>query len=333
MWSPYRVETREDEAHLAETPDGCRVGLARYLPAAGGRRRHPVLLVHGLAACRVSFDLAPEVSLARALADAGWDTWSVELRGHGRACGPRSYGFDDHLERDVPAALARVREATGAPLVHAVGHSMGGILVLAHLARGARDLVSAAVIGSALDYSASASDFHHWVRLSALATVLPAVPLGALAALAAPLLARAPGPLGNVSPIERFMVWPSNVDPRLLRRLHGVAFHRVPTPVLAQLATAFRPGGLRSKDGSLVYLDGLRGVSTPVLSLVGDRDRQCHESAARRTMDVVRRGTVVQLGRAAGHGDHYGHFDPIIGRRARDEVWPHLLRWLAEHDA
>lgn len=327
----YPVDTREDEAHLAATPDGCRVALARYRPR-GAAREAPVVLVHGLAACRVSFDLAPEVSLARALADAGWDTWSVELRGHGRARGPRAYGFDDHLERDLPAALAAVQAATGAPRVHAIGHSMGGILVLAHLARGGDDLASAAVIGSALDYSGSASDFHRWVRASALGRVLPAVPLGALASLAAPLLARAPGPLGNLAPIERFMVWPSNVDPRLVRRLHAAAFHSVPTAVLLQLATAFSLGGLRSKDGAVRYLDGLARTSTPVLALIGDRDRQCHEAAVRRTIAVAR-GEVVVLGRDAGHGDHYGHFDPIIGRRARDEVWPHLLRWLEARDA
>lgn len=322
-----RVETGEDEAHLALTDDGWRVALARYRPR-GAARRAPVLLVHGLAACRVTFDLGPSVSLARRLASLGWDVWSLELRGHGRSYGgPWGHALDDHLVRDLPAALGAVREATGAPRVHAVGHSMGGILLLAHLARGGgRDLRSALAIASALDYHGTPSDFHGLARLAPLGARVPSLHLGALSRAVAPLLGRRPGPL------ERFMVWPSNVDAALLRRLYAVTFHTVSMPVLVQLASAFREGGLRSLDGSVRYLDGLAGVDTPTLTLVGDRDRQCHVEAARRSMAALRRGALVSLGRAAGHGDHYGHFDPLIGRRAPVEVWPHVERWLAEHD-
>lgn len=31
--------------------------------------------------------------------------------------------------------------------------------------------------------------------------------------------------------------------------------------------------------------------------------------------------------------DHYGHFDLIMGRRAPEEVWPHITTHLAAHDA
>jgi pimeloyl-ACP methyl ester carboxylesterase len=29
---------------------------------------------------------------------------------------------------------------------------------------------------------------------------------------------------------------------------------------------------------------------------------------------------------------HYGHFDLLMGRRAHAEVFPHIDRWLDEHD-
>jgi hypothetical protein len=33
-----------------------------------------------------------------------------------------------------------------------------------------------------------------------------------------------------------------------------------------------------------------------------------------------------------GHADHYGHFDLLVGRNAVREVFPHIDRWLDEHD-
>lgn len=37
-------------------------------------------------------------------------------------------------------------------------------------------------------------------------------------------------------------------------------------------------------------------------------------------------------GRLHDHPYHYGHFDLLMGRRAHAEVFPHIDRWLDEHD-
>jgi fermentation-respiration switch protein FrsA (DUF1100 family) len=131
-------------------------------------------------------------------------------------------------------------------------------------------------------------------------------------------------------------VWPGNVDPVLVRRLHATVFGTVSTAVLLQLSTAFTSGGLRSADGSRSYLDDLRAaeVSTPVLALAGDRDEQCPLGATERTLGALRSRTrLAEFGIAHGHSSHYGHFDLIIGKRAPAEVWPAIEAWLIEHDA
>ncbi len=334
----YRRHTEADERLFATADDGWRVALHRYLPAADApRRRHPVILCHGLAANRVGFDLAPEVSLSRRLAALGFDVFALELRGHGDSDpaslrGARRWGFsfDDYLRRDVPAAIDAVRTLTGAPRVHWVGHSMGGILLYAHLASGgAATLASGTAIGSSLDYSASASGFHRTLKLRRLGAYIPAVPLGGAMVLSAPWAGR----FG--SSFERFNLWPENVAPQLVRTLHASAFHTVSTAVLLQLATAFEPGGLRSADGTRRYLDDLRAakVETPVLALAADRDEQCPPGATEVTLDALRGPTrLVEHGLAHGHGSHYGHFDLVIGRQAAREVWPTLEAWLIEHD-
>jgi pimeloyl-ACP methyl ester carboxylesterase len=324
----YTLAVTSELSH-AVTSDGWRIALHRYR-AKGARRAHPVVCCHGLAANHLAFDVAPEVSLARHLAGLGYDVVALELRGHGRSDraslrGPRRFGwaFDDYLMKDVPAAIGEV--GGGGP-VHWVGHSMGGLLLLAHLAGGARNIRSAVTVGSSLDYSGSGSGFRRLIPLRGLLNVLPAVPVHGVARAAGRFVGRVR------TPYERFNVWSSNCEPRLWRRLCRRGFHPVSPPVMTQLATAFERGGMRSRDGRTRYLDGLRRADAPVLCLAGDRDAQCPPEAAQKTVDALASAELRVVGRQHGQRDHYGHFDLLIGRRAREEVFPQIADWLHRHD-
>ena len=77
-------------------------------------------------------------TLAPACAAAGLVAYVLELRGHGgslpRASRGVSWSFDDLVREDAPAALAAVRaDAPGLPVVWC-GHSLGGLVGLAHQA-------------------------------------------------------------------------------------------------------------------------------------------------------------------------------------------------------
>ena len=85
------------------------------------RHETPVLLCHGLGANRYNFDLGTRASLARFLQEAGFDVWSIDLRGRGgvgwRVWGEeRSRGdhvFDDYVREDARAAIHHVRDGPG----------------------------------------------------------------------------------------------------------------------------------------------------------------------------------------------------------------------------
>jgi polyhydroxyalkanoate synthase len=183
-WPP-RGQRSGDPAHVL-TEDGWRIAIHRYAPSGPVIRKHPIVLCHGLAANHLTFDVHPEVSLARHLALRGYLTLAVDLRGGGHSerpslVGERRFGwaFDDYLLYDVPAAMAYAKQITGAAAVHWVGHSMGGILGYAHLARGgSADVRSMTVIGASLDYSESPSRFHSLVAFRALLDRVPVVPVG-----------------------------------------------------------------------------------------------------------------------------------------------------------
>jgi alpha-beta hydrolase superfamily lysophospholipase len=325
-----------DERHFVRTEDGWRISVSRW-HAGAPARRHPVLLCHGLASTHRLFDLLPQFSLARHLAARGYDVWGLDLRGHGPSERPLLFSgrryewdFDAYLTQDVPAALGRVLLATGARAVHWIGHSMGGILLYGHLARGGSPQVCSGVtIGSSLDYSAGASDFKRLLKFRGIARWVPVLPMETFARLMAPLAGRIDNPL------ERFNAWPPNLEPRLTRRLLATTYHNVPTALLAQLATAFEPGGLRSADGTVCYLDGLVSATAPVLALAGDRDRQCPPEAVAATVDALGSPGSKMLVFGADHGqqDHYGHNDLLIGRRVVHEVFPAIDGWLDLHDS
>lgn len=332
----YRQEGGADEAHFATTGDGWRIALSRYRPA-GPARRHPILLCHGLAANRYTFDLDPHRSVARHLAERGYDVWCLELRGHGLSSRPRLFGdrrygwcFDDFLLQDLPAAIGHVLGCSAASGLHWIGLSMGGILLYAHLARGgSADVRSGVAVGSSLDYSGSNSEFHRLLPLRGLASKIPAVPTAPFMLRLAPLAGRFPNPL------ERFDYWPANLEGRLARRLFATVMESMSAPLLGQLATAFDPGGLRSKDGSIRYIEGLGSATAPILALAGDEDRQCPPDAARVTLDALGSADkkLLVFGPAHGHCEHYGHFDLLIGRRAQEETWPAIDAWLDSHDS
>jgi alpha-beta hydrolase superfamily lysophospholipase len=329
------MEQLAQVAHVV-TDDGWRLAVHRYAPLSPGSRRHPVVLCHGLASSHLAFDVHPDVSLARHLARRGYLTLAVDLRGHGHSerptrTGVRRFGwsFDDYLTFDVPAALAYAKHAAGAAAVHWIGHSMGGILGYAHLARGgSADVRSMIAVGSSLDYSGAASGFHALVPFRRWLQRVPAVPVDWLGRVAAALAGRVE------TPFERFNVWPSNIDRELWRRLARSGFHAVSPPVMGQLATAMAQGGLRSHDGSVAYVEGLAAATAPVLALAGSRDAQCPPEAARTTLYALAsaRRELRVFGRQHGHADEYGHFDLLMGRRARQEVFAHVDRWLDEHD-
>ena len=105
------------------TADGLGLAAQAWLPPAP----HAVIaLVHGIAEHGGRY----EAFAARAVA-RGIGVVTLDLRGHGRSPGERSYveRFDDYL-LDVDALWARARElAAGMPLF-LMGHSMGGAIAL-----------------------------------------------------------------------------------------------------------------------------------------------------------------------------------------------------------
>ncbi len=326
--------------HLTTAADGWPLMLRHYPAEGANPHREPVILQHGLGACSQQFDLpvprgvrAP--SLARWLASRGYDVWVPDLRGVGGSASPGAslrgrwdWSFDDHLDLDMPEILRFVLAQAGHEHVHWIGHSMGGILLLAWCARhGSSQIRSGTVLAGSLDYSGASSAYDLIRPLKRLGRLVMRVPSGSAARIFAPLAGR------FHTPVEASFYHSPNLAGEAARALIREAHHDVSGEILFQLASLFAKGGLTSLDGRVRYADRLEHITTPILFGVGDRDVQCAPEVVERTFRQVGSPphALRKFGLAHGDAQPYGHFDLLCGRRSDTEVFPELLSWMTAH--
>jgi len=324
-WSRFYPAEICPEQLRARAADGVELRIHRVPPPRG--RGPAVVLCHGLSSNHRGLHF-PGRSLAGWLAAHGYDIYLPDLRGSGESDRPAHWDLDDHVFRDVPAILDAVRTKSGRERVHWIGHSMGGVILFCHgIAHPDAPITSGITIASSLDYTEGESGYRNLLPIRSVLEKLPGIPYGTAMHLLAPVLCRMP------TPIESFQVWPRNIEPEVVRHLLAISFHTVPIRLLASLATTFDERGLCDRRQALHYLEQAGRYRIPTLLLAGTKDRQVAVPAVEKTARLLGGRTEIEiLGKAGGQEEEYGHWDLILGKRARTEVWPRLLRWLRHHE-
>jgi pimeloyl-ACP methyl ester carboxylesterase len=315
-----RAPPQEDELLRVTAKDGWELAIGRCRPA-GPARPLPVLLVPGIAMNRQAFEFGvPPYALAAHLAAAGFDCFTLDLRGHGgsrrRPPGaPRRWNLDTYLHQDLPAAFDAVRRATGAGRVLYVGHSQGALLGLA--AAGLHAERIAAVV-------ALAAPVHFDVQTRLKALVRWKLPLrSTLTRPVARLFAPFSG-YWHPSPAELVLNL-RNVERRVYRRLLANAIENLPPGVLAQFETFIHEDSFRSMDGAVDYRALLETCRQPALFVAAERDGMAPPAvvqAAYRRWGGPKRYVVFER--------DYGHADILLGRRAPEVVYPVIRDFLVE---
>ncbi len=315
-----RLRFQPDELYRVPTEDGSAIALGRYHPRGPRRYREPVLLGHSLATNRFNLDFDERYSLARALARHGFEVWVLELRGHGLAGSAHGSSFDVEATEDVAAAIKAVM-TTGAPGVVWAGHSRGGLLALAHLARRPLAPIRAiALLGSPVAFVAH-EGLKAFVAAIAPSLRLSVIPLQT-AALAGRVIGLPPDPVG------KYLLRKENVDPLVIRQALQDVVADVPGGVARAFARWVRSGAFDGDDG-LDYRAALAGVRVPVLSIAGSLDLLAPPAAAHEIARYLG-GPVetVVAGRVGGFRADYGHGDLVLGRHAPDEIFPRVAEFL-----
>lgn len=341
--------------YVARTSDNWKLVVHRYRSAnRQDRSKLPVILCHGFSYNATFFDLTPDASFARYLANEGYDVWVVNLRGAGQssrwalttpAAGnallgrlaaqidgseiPRygfvsidpkyaNWTFDDHVERDIPAILSLVKHRTNRPQVAWIGHSMGGNIMLAYLSRYGQDpsVGKLVVIGSQLRLPPE----------SAFGELL----LTTLEQRQREVTANAPLLRAFSAGANRMFFNEANMTQEAFRAIETSGQDSPSVGVLEQYLTLCARGEMLDASKRTSYVTGLRNVQCPSLIVGGAADRIAPPYLQERLLRDIgaENRLLLILGKQNGFSVDFGHCDAIVGRQSLAEVYPVLSRWL-----
>ncbi|MEZ5380297.1 MAG: GMC oxidoreductase [Microthrixaceae bacterium] len=326
-----------------EEPDDPVVLLRRYAGGGAG----PVLLApgFGMSADHYLLDADPP-NLTEFLVDAGHDVWLFDYRSSILFPGAgEQLNLDEIATLDWPAAVDRVRTVAGAETVQVVAHCVGSATVLMALLAG-MDGVGAVVCSqmSAHFDVPSFTRFRAKLRPGPKLTrmgfrsVVPPDDDG-LTARGMDLAVRA-NPLGHGqrcdSPICRwvfFFYGPTHHHANLDRHTHdriAELFGEGSLWGMDHVGSMFNKGRLVDAQGGDVYLPKVASLDLPILFLAGTRNRLVLPSSSARTLAWLRSHHGPGLHRRV-ELPGYAHLDGLLGRRAHQDVFPHILSFLNEH--
>ncbi len=321
------------------TADGMSLAMVVKRPLTGDGP--PLLLVHGLAQNRFSWHLDGR-SFANYLVSRGYSTFNLELRGHGlsRALGSRHpRGVEEYIELDVPAAVARVLEVSGADDLCYVGHSLGGMIgyrLAARTRRRVRAMVSIAgpfFFGRGNVLMRAGARVGRRALDASIVRLLPTVPfhvdlLGYVVR----------GGLfyfdhtHNLLPIQ---VWhPRSIERDLLNQRVRDGFDRTSLNILRQMLTWASRDAFSEHDDPAADRAWLRAFDTPLLCLAGDRDLAVPLASVASGFSLVGAADkTFRVYHRERDGQHFGHCDLICGMHAPAHVWPEVAAWLDARQA
>ena len=320
------------ERHWAVTETKFEISAKRFRLNKNLRHPRPVLLIHGLLVNAGFLDYG-RASLARYLAEAGFDVWNLSLRGTGRSLNPLGWGnkpwtLDNILNDDFPAVLEYVRKTTGEAEVFVVGYELGGALAFAHAGTVAEHGVAGIVgIAAPMSFDSPEQDgLDVLLRLDRNPTLRNALLYWSTSGLNRYLFLL-PG-------LKDVFYNPRNMDPAVAQQLQETLLIPINPGVLDQLTTIVDRDEFVSADGSVSYRDGLSNIRVPVLLVGGAADPLAPPEALKTVYsELASKDRDLMIFWSDPEEDtRYGHFDLILGRNARKEVFPLIRRWLELQD-
>lgn len=322
------------ERHWAVTEEKFELALERLRLGKKAQRRIPVILSHGFLVNSRFLNLDKDHSLAKYLAEEGFDVWNLSFRGTGRSLnplrgGPKKWTLDDMINRDLSVVIRYVQKESGSSKVSWVGFEMGGLLLYGYLEKNRRSGIAGLVtIGAPAIFDRSEQEpMKRLLKLEESPTLKKV-----LLYLDAPFLGRLAIPL--VPGIEKLFYNPENIEQGVKEKLLETALAPMNPGVLDHLLLMIERGEFVSARGNFSYRKNLGKIRVPVLLIGGEKDPLAPPEALRGTSRALgsRDRRLRIFGSRTKSSVPYGHFDLILGKKSRQEVFPVIGRWLKRRD-
>jgi pimeloyl-ACP methyl ester carboxylesterase len=276
--------------------DGWRLSVRHFRAQGSGRRA--LLCGHAMMTDGAYFTRAG--GFAAYLSARGFDVFVPDFRGHG-ASGPTAgeggrWSFDDLAAYDWPAlrAAAAQRAACGEAELAVLGHSLGGLVTVAHASRSGAAWARTVLLSANIWRMPRLRLFPDRLRAAALVRVLDRFAAA-----------------GRVLPVRRLKAGNADEAPAYVR----------------QFVQWTRTGEFRALDG-FDYESALESWAGPAMAVAGTGDWMCSPEGAR---DFVRRAggriPVVVEGPPSGLAFAPDHFTLLTRPDARP-FWERLAAFL-----
>ncbi len=331
----YASTTQQDVTYFTTTQDGWKLAVHRYRPKRSNGSV-PVILCHGLSANRFIFDMEQAPSLACYLREQGYDVWLPELRGSGMSDSPGlfssrspySWGYDHHLNFDVPAIIEFVTKESGSEKVKWVGHSMGGMLIYSYLAsHNDSRITCVTTLGAPIDFSRMTDNiFAPFLKLAFLLRYVPLNPLPFFGRLLIPVITSSPN-------FVHGLYYKNNIDPHVARSASCVGTQLLSASGLwIDMANFMKTRQFLTSEGEPI-LDKIQDCTVPIYVIAGSKDVVAPSEGAtgpatNHAPTVVRQ--LLIAGVDSGFEQEYGHVDLLLGLRAQSEIYPRIHSWLLQ---
>lgn len=309
------------------TADGWRLCLRKaVVPDRLVRDHRPILIVPGYGMNSFIFRYHPRgTSMERTLAEAGYEVWSMDLRGQGdsqpthrRAGGVSLWHY---AMFDLPAAVAGVMAGTASTArdLTLLGGSLGGTISYSYLALRARahPVGQLVTVAAPLRWNA----VHPVVRtLFASRFLAGSVRLSRTRDMvrgAMPLLLRTPQLLG-------MYINTATVDTGQMHELTRTV-EDPPRKLNLDIAR-----WLRSRDlelGGVNVTRALGAQNMPLLVMYGNRDGVVPEPTVLSVVDAWG-GTDIRVVRVGDDENWYAHANLFVADDAPERVFQPMIRWL-----
>lgn len=311
--------------HLVPNGDGWLLHLEQVWSGSALRvDAEPVAIIPGYGMNGFIFGFHPRgTTLRRALAEAGFEVWTLNLRGQGpsRRTGTTEPGrpsLEGYAGIDVSACVEAIRQRTKTETgrVNLLGCSLGGTIAYAHLALTPEHHVArVACVGSPLRWES----VHPALRLAlsspALLERIKVRGARQIARLALPLISRTPALLAPYMNA-------ANVDIAAAGEL--VRTVEDPDPMLnAQIARWIRAKDLILHGTNVT--EAMRDVEIPLLLVLANRDGIVPTGAADSARTVW--GGQVEVLNVGDEEQWYSHADLFVGNDAPRHVFAPLADW------
>lgn len=336
------------EVHSLPLPRGFAARLTRYRGGALG----PVVLAPGFSVTASSFATdTVDQNLVEFLCAHGYDVWLFDYRASPDSGSPiADYTIDDIAHEDWPAAVAFIRQATGAKDLQAIVHCVGSMsLLMAMLGGmpGVRSVVSSQLtlhpVTNWLSYLKTDLDLPRLLGgmsqfKDGFDIVVRSNPPSDLDYEIDTVVWNVPVPEGEqcTNPVCRriFAIFgPSYTHGQLDQATHVAMrewFGRIALKPFEQLALMMQAGLAVNAEGADTWLGApgaVQRLALPISFVVGGLNQIFYPETSARTLAWLRAHNDPQL--YSRHVfDRYAHMDLFIGRDASRDVFPLLLQEL-----